>query len=311
MIRLTLRQLEYFEALSQTLHFGRAAALCGVTQPALSAQIAELEILLSCKLFSRARRAVALTDDGRALLEKTSEILGAARGLEANAPDVRLPMTGRFRLGIIPTIAPYLLPPLLPALRMAFPAFQIELREAITPVLVEAIRDGEIDAFVAALPIIDNGLSAEPLFREAFFLAVPRDDPDFVAPPVAPDSPALERLMLLEEGHCLREQALTVCSRVKPVAMKRFGATSLTTLMQMVANGLGVTLIPEMAAQTANAISGLKIVPFAQPAPSREIALFSRKASPRMKECAQLADQIVTVWAGSGDAQQVQGQQQP
>lgn len=289
MIRTSLRQLEYFEALAQSLHFGRAATACGVTQPALSAQIAELEDLLGCRLFSRERRAVALTEDGVALLPKASSILQAARDFERGSqPDPA--MQGRFRLGLIPTVAPYVLPSLLPALRQAFPLFQLELREALTPALVEAVRVGEIDAFIAALPLQDRQITALPLFQEAFFLAVPASDPDFVSPPVSPDSPALERLMLLEEGHCLREQALSVCTQVKPVAMKRFGATSLFTLMQMVANGMGVTLIPNMAVATAEAIGGLKVVPFVPPAPQRTLALFTRRNSARYGECEMLAE---------------------
>lgn len=310
MIRTSLRQLEYFEALAETLHFGRAAALCGVTQPALSAQIAELEEVLGCRLFNRARRAVTLTEEGQSLLPQAANILQAARSFESSGQRPSA-MQGRFRLGLIPTIAPYLLPPLLPALRQAFPSFQLELREALTPHLTEALLAGEIDAFIAALPIADRQMMATPLFDESFFLAVPASDPDFIAPPVPPDSPALERLMLLEEGHCLREQALAVCTQVKPVAMKRFGATSLTTLLQMVANGLGVTLIPEMAMPSANAIAGLKIVPFAAPAPLRSIALFQRRNGLRTEECAKLAELICATWNGSGDAEQVKTEKQP
>lgn len=299
MIRTSLRQLEYFEALADTLHFGRAAAVCGVTQPALSAQIAELEEVLGCRLFNRARRAIALTEEGQALLPQAATILQAARSLESSG---RRPsaMQGRFRLGLIPTIAPYLLPPLLPALRQTFPSFQLELREALTPQLTEALLAGEIDAFIAALPIEDRQVTATPLFDETFFLAVPASDPDFIAPPVAPDSPALERLMLLEEGHCLREQALAVCTQVKPVSMKRFGATSLTTLLQMVANGLGVTLIPEMAIASASMIPGLKVVPFARPMPARSIALFHRRNGVRRDECEMLAELIQGSWRAAG-----------
>lgn len=310
MIRTSLRQLEYFEALAETLHFGRAASLCGVTQPALSAQIAELEAVLHCRLFNRARRGVTLTDDGRNLLPKAVGILHAARDLES-ANRRYATMEGPFRLGLIPTIAPYLLPHLLPVLRQAFPAFQLELREAVTPHLIEALLAGETDAFVAALPMDDRQITALPLFEESFFLAVPASDPDFVAPPVPPDSPALERLMLLEEGHCMREQALAVCRQVKPVALKRFGATSLTTLMQMAANGLGVTLIPHLAVPSANAIAGLKVVRFAQPTPMRSIALFHRRNSLRAEECARLAEEIRLVWGRLGEAEQMQRQENP
>ncbi len=289
MIRLTLRQMEYCEALAESLHFGRAAALVGVTQPALSAQIAEMEEKLGCRLFERGRAGVRLTEDARSLLPRFAAVLSEIREIEAATQSGRRPMEGRFRLGLIPTVAPYLLPRVLPTLRQRFPDLQLELREAVTATLVSETSVGGLDAFIAALPIEAPGLSAEPLFEDRFFLAAPADDPDFVAPPVPPESPALEKLMLLEEGHCLREQALAVCGSVKPVAMASYGATSLTTLLQMVAHGLGVTLIPEMAITAASQTRGLKVVPFAAPVPARTICLARRKNGARAEECRTLA----------------------
>ena len=232
MIRLTVRQMQYFDALAQTLHFGRAAAAAGVSQPALSAQIAEMEQRLACKLFDRSGHGVRLTEEARALLPRIERILQELRDIESSALRGRLTMEGRFRLGIIPTIAPYLLPSALPELRTRFPALQLELREAVTATLVSDTSAGRLDGFIAALPLDYPGLVAEELFRDRFFLAVPEKDAAFAAPPVAPENPALERLMLLEEGHCLREQALAVCGSVKPTAMANYGATSLTTLTQ-------------------------------------------------------------------------------
>ena len=147
------------------------------------------------------------------------------------------------------------------------------MREAVTSTLVEETTERRLDAFIAAKPLDETILATEELFTDRFFLAVREGDPAFASPPVAPESPALERLMLLEEGHCLREQALAVCGSVKPVAMASFGATSLTTLLQMVAHGMGVTLVPEMAADAASAMRDLKIVPFAEPMPERTICL--------------------------------------
>lgn len=293
MIKLTIRQMEYFEALAETLHFSRAAALAGVTQPALSAQVGEMEERLGRRLFDRDRRGVRMTDEALALKPRIEALLAELRDIEAESLRGRRPMQGRFRLGLIPTMAPYLLPGALPRLRERFPALRLELREAVTATLIEETAGGRLDAFIAALPIEAPGIEARPLFEDRFFLAVPADDPGFVAPPVAPESPALERLMLLEEGHCMREQALAVCGSVKPVAMASYGATSLTTLLQMVAHGLGVTLIPEMALAPAGGTPGLRVVPFAEPMPTRAVCMARRGNSPRAAECDAVADIFV------------------
>jgi len=289
MIKLTVRQMEYFDAVAQTLHFGRAAALAGVSQPALSSQIAEMEERLGCRLFERGGKAVRLTDEAQLLQPRIERLLNELREVERLAAQGRGAMEGRFRLGIIPTVAPYLLPRMLPAIRARFPKLQLELREAVTGTLAEETAARRLDAFVAAAPIDTPGLVTEELFADRFFLAVPEGDPEFAAPPVPPESPALERLMLLEEGHCMREQALSVCGSVKPVAMASYGATSLTTLLQMVAHGMGVTLVPEMAVQAAGASPDLKIVPFAEPMPERTICLAWRRNGPLQEECLALA----------------------
>ena len=292
MTSLTIRQLLYFDALAQTRHFGRAAELVGVTQPALSSQIAELEARLGCRLFERGGRSVQLTEEAAALQPRIGAILAQIREVEALASRGRRRMQGRFRLGMIPTVAPYMLPRMLPQLRESFPELQLELREAVTDTLATETLAGRIDAFVAALPLDQPGLSSEALFEDRFLLAVPEADADFVDPPVQPESPALERLMLLEEGHCLREQALKVCGNVRPATLASFGATSLTTLLQMVGHGLGVTLIPEMAAEPSRAVEGLKVVPFAEPAPARTIALAWRRGGQREAECRDLAEVV-------------------
>lgn len=289
MIGLTVRQMLYFDALAQTLHFGRAAKLAGVSQPALSSQIAEMEERLNCRLFERGGKMVRMTDEAHALQPRIERILADIRDVETTARRGRPTMEGRFRLGIIPTVAPYLLPHVLPELRKRYPALQLELREAVTASLVEDAASGKLDAFIAALPLDHPGLVAEELFADRFFLAVPTGDPAFASPPVPPESPALERLMLLEEGHCLREQALAVCGNVRPVAMASYGATSLTTLLQMVAHGLGVTLVPEMAANAAGVMPDLRIVPFQEPMPQRMICMAWRRNKVRQDECMELA----------------------
>lgn len=299
MIRLTVRQMEYFAALAETQHFGRAAEVAGVSQPALSAQIAEMEGRLDCRLFERGKRGVRLTEEARVLQPRIARILSDIRDLEAAARRGRRALEGRFRLGIIPTIAPYLLPRMLPGVRERFPSLQLELREAVTDTLITETAAGRLDGFVAALPIEHAQIASEPLFADRFFLAVPKDDPGFVEPPVPPESPALERLMLLEEGHCMREQALAVCGKVRPAAMANYGATSLTTLLQMVAHGHGLTLIPEMAVDES-ATAAISIVPFAEPAPSRTICLAWRRNGSRQEECLLLAELLRDLGGRSG-----------
>lgn len=298
MIHLTIRQLEYFEALAETLHFGRAASLVGVTQPALSAQIAELERRLGCRLFERDARTVRFTEAALEIRPRIERLLADLRELEARAGARQQAMQGRFRLGVIPTIAPYFLPAVLPALKARFPELSVELRESVTQTLVEETVAGQLDAMVAALPLHHGALTVEELFEDRFFLAIPASDRELVSPPVAPESPVLERLMLLEEGHCLRDQALAICGAVRPVAMASFGATSLTTLLQMVAHGQGITLIPEMAA-AAGGIDGVRVVSFAEPVPARRIGLAWRRNSSRQHDCQALA-RFLSGFEGAG-----------
>jgi LysR family hydrogen peroxide-inducible transcriptional activator len=298
MIRFTIRQLEYFAALAETRHFGRAAAQCGVTQPALSAQLAELEERLGCTLFERGGRAVSLTSEAEALRPRIERVLAEMRDIQAGAQRGRGALEGPFRLGIIPTVAPYLLPRALPALRVRYPQLRLELRETVTERLVEEAAAGRLDGFVAAMPIDDARIAARPLFADRFFLAVAPHDATFVEPPVPPESPALERLMLLEEGHCMREQALAICGRARPPAMANYGATSLTTLLQMVAHGHGVTLIPEMAAEAERAAGNIRIVPFEEPMPSRTICMAWRRNGAREADCLLLAA-VIAASAGA------------
>ena len=289
MIQITVRQMEYFEALVRTRHFGRAAESVGVSQPALSTQIAEMEQRLGCRLFERSSRGLSLTEKGLELAPEVERILGGIRDFEAAGGQKRNAMEGRLRLGIIPTVAPYLLPAVLPALKRRYPALQLELREAVTPVLLEEVLGGRLDGLIAASPLDAASLTVEELFQDRFFLAVPRTDPAFVTPPVAPESVALERLMLLEEGHCMREQALAVCGQVRPAVMANYGATSLTTLMQMVAHGLGVTLIPEIAVDSTSGMRDLRVLPFADPVPARTLCVAWRHNAPRQDDCMELA----------------------
>ena len=289
----SVRQMRYFDILANTLHFRKAAEMARISQPALSAQIAEMELLLGATLFERTRRTVVLTERGRRLLPRIRGILDEIRSLEELAGQRRGTLRGRLRLGIIPTIAPYLLPLLIPDLREAYPELAIELREAVTSKLVEDLRLGDLDAIIAALPIEGEGTVAKPLFRDRFLIATSNNDIDVLTSPMTQEDVALERLLLLEEGHCLRDQALAVCSNVKQRQLVNYGATSMATLLQMVSHGMGLTLIPEIAVRTEAGRNNVRIVAFADPEPSREIGLIWRKQSERREDFEALAITIV------------------
>ncbi|QND52062.1 LysR family transcriptional regulator [Phyllobacterium sp. 628] len=289
----SVRQMRYFDILATTLHFRKAAELARVSQPALSAQIAEMEQRLGTTLFERTRRSVVLTDMGKRLLPRVRGILNGIRSLEELASQKRGILQGRLRLGIIPTIAPYLLPILIPALREAYPELTIELREAVTSKLVEDLRMGDLDALIAALPIDSDGVVARPLFRDRFLIATSSNDIDILTSPMTQESVALERLLLLEEGHCLRDQALAVCTSVKQRQLVNYGATSMATLLQMVSHGMGLTLIPEIAVRTEASRNNVRIIAFADPEPSREIGLIWRRQSERRDDFEALATTIV------------------
>lgn len=289
----SVRQMRYFDILATTLHFRKAAELARISQPALSAQIAEMEQRLGTPLFERTRRTVVLTDMGKRLLPRVRGILNGIRSLEELASQRRGILQGRLRLGIIPTIAPYLLPILIPELREAYPELTIKLREAVTSKLVEDLRLGDLDALIAALPIDSDGIVAKPLFRDRFLIATSSNDTDILTSPMTQESVALERLLLLEEGHCLRDQALAVCTSVKQRQLVNYGATSMTTLLQMVSHGMGLTLIPEIAVRTEASRNNVRILAFADPEPSREIGLIWRRQSERRDDFEALAATIV------------------
>lgn len=288
---ITLKQLTYFEALAHTLHFGRAAERANVSQPALSAQIAELENRLGCRLVERTRGAIVLSESGQRLLPAFRRVLAEVRSIEEQVQQTTGLLTGRMQIGMIPTIAPYLLPALAPELAKRFPQLDFGVREAITETLVSQLRNGDLDAVIAALPIKETGLSHRVLFEDRFVMAVSNNDRDILDSPLNRHKAAFDRLLLLEEGHCLRDQALSVCQEHSNVALVNFGATSLTTLLQMVAHGMGRTLLPEIALSAESPRLGdIRFVPFAPPAPSREIAVFFRSASERQADFEAFAD---------------------
>ncbi|QHG71086.1 hydrogen peroxide-inducible genes activator [Ensifer adhaerens] len=289
---LTLRQMRYFDALASARHFGKAAELVHVSQPALSAQIMEMENHLGVKLVERSRSGVFLTRKGEEVLARTRAILSEVDQLELSARASSGTLEGRIRIGVIPTLAPYLVPRLVPHLRQVYPAIEIELKESVTSRLVADLGEGLLDAVVAALPIEADGLSTKPLFSDRFYMAMADDERNILMSPLTEDQVDVEQLLLLEEGHCLRDQALAVCSTAGKRRLVSFGATSMTTLLQMVANGMGMTLIPEIAIATEAARNSIRIVPFAAPEPAREIGLIWRRSSPRERDMEALAAAI-------------------
>ncbi|OLP58062.1 LysR family transcriptional regulator [Xaviernesmea oryzae] len=290
---ITLRQMRYFEALATTGHFGRAAAAANISQPALSAQIMEMERHLGVRLVERGRSGVLVTAAGQDALIRVRRILAEVDGLKQVGESRSAPLEGTLRLGIIPTVAPYLVPRLLPDLQRAYPALHVELKETLTDRLLQALREGRLDSVIAALPIDEPGLKTRPLFRDRFFMAVAQEEARFLVSPMTQGELDVDRLLLLEEGHCLRDQALAVCGTGKR-SLVDFGATSMATLLQMVAHNMGVTLIPEIAVSAETARNAIRVMPFAHPGPARELGLIFRASHGRPQDIDALAAVITT-----------------
>ena len=284
---ITLRQLRYLTALARHRHFGRAAEDCAVTQPALSMQVRELEREIGAELVERRPGDIALTDTGLDVARRAEHILAAARDLVdyARHRDV---LSGRLVLGIIPTLAPYILPRVLPQLQARYPLLRLEVRETQTKQLLGELTSGDIDCVMLALPAEDADVETLPLFTDAFLLAVPAADPLPAHSRVDVADVDRRRLILLEEGHCLRDQALAFCATKRRDQPAGLGATSLTTVMQMVANGYGVTLVPEVAIDAELRDARVKLLRFAEPEPGRSIGLAWRRTSPRGNDFAAL-----------------------
>ncbi len=289
---MTLRHMRYFDALANTMHFGRAASLVHISQPALSTQIAELEKTLGMQLVERGNSALRLTEAGQSLLPKIRAILAQVKAIEDEHVTFGEPLSGKISLGIIPTVAPYIIPKLLPLIRQHYPELEIELREAVTASLIDELLFGRIDTIIAALPIANANFEHVILFVDRFLVAVADNDRDVLAGPIEQEGFAPERLLLLEEGHCLREQALEVCQLPASRQRANFGATSLSTLLQMVSNGMGMTLIPEMAVEVEATRNAMRIVRFSEPEPSRTIGLLWRKSSTMKRDIKALGELI-------------------
>jgi LysR family hydrogen peroxide-inducible transcriptional activator len=298
---ITLRQLRYLSALAEHRHFGRAAAACAVTQPALSMQIRELEKLLGIELVERRPGEVALTQIGAEVARRGDRMLAAARDLVDFARHRGRLLTGRLQLGVIPTLAPYVLPKILPVVQRRYPDLRIELRETQTRPLIDELAHGTLDVVMLALPIGEADIETIHLFDDPFLLAVPAGDPRPERARVAPREIDPQRLILLEEGHCLRDQALAYCGTERRDAPMSLGATSLATVMQMVANGYGVTLVPRVAVDVEVRDERVKLLRFAEPEPGRTIGLAWRRTSPRKVDFVALG-QLVVETLGFGEA---------
>ncbi len=281
---MNLRDLRYLVALADERHFGRAAERCFVSQPTLSAQIRKLEEYLGVTLVERQPKRVSLTETGEKVVERARRLLLEADAIVEVAKTDRDPLAGTLRLALIPTVGPYLLPEIARRLKRALPRLKLMLYEYQTAPLLEKLRDGELDLGILALPVPTDGLATAELYEEPFTLAVPADHPLAARDRVKVADLEGEKLLLLEDGHCLRDQALEVCSRIGVGEDGDYRATSLETLRQMVAAGHGVTLLPELAAAApVGTARGLKAKPFAKPAPSRTIGAVWRKSTTRSK----------------------------
>ncbi len=278
---MNLRDLKYFVALADHRHFGRAAAACFVSQPTLSTQIRKLEEELGAPLVERAPRKVMLTPTGALVAERARRIIGDIEQMKEVARGNRDPEAGTLRLGMFPTLGPYLLPHVVPAIRARFPQLELLLIEEKSDVLLAQLREGRLDAALLALPVHDEHLHVEPLFEEPFVLAVPEHHPLASRDTLHLADLGEQRLLLLEDGHCLRDQALDVCHLAGASEKSGFQATSLETLRQMVAANVGVTLLPMLAVQPPVAQSpDIRLVGFADdPPPSRHIAMVWRRSS--------------------------------
>jgi LysR family transcriptional regulator, hydrogen peroxide-inducible genes activator len=282
MADLKLKDLKYLVAIADTRHFGKAAARSFVSQPTLSAQIRKLEEYLGVQLIERQPRHALLTPAGAAVVERARRIAQASDEIVEIARSHRDPLSGRLRIAFLPTIGPYLLPTVAPRIHKALPDLELMLYEYQTEPMLEHLHGGDIDAGVLALPVDLDGLESRELYAEPFVLATPTDHPLARRNSVRAEDLRGHSLLLLEEGHCLRDQALDVCGHVAVAEMQDFRATSLETLRQMVATGAGVTLLPQLATEGAYANArGVAIRTFTRPAPTRQIGLVWRSTTAR------------------------------
>ncbi|WP_075214553.1 hydrogen peroxide-inducible genes activator [Mongoliimonas terrestris] len=292
-MKITLRQLRYLEALATERHFGRAAERCAVSQPALSAQIRDLEAALTVTLVERTSSGARLTRVGEEIVARARSILTEVGDLEAFARARGAALAGPLRLGVIPSIAPFLLPTLLPRAAARFPDLQLEIRETVTATLVEELAAGDLDLVVASVPLGHPALTELALFDDAFVLAAPRRGPFALAGIAsAADIPA-DALLLLEDGHCLRDQTLAVCGAIDARRLRSSGVTSLTTILQLVAAGQGLTLLPDLFLATVPFdADNIRLTRFGDQEPRRTVGLAWRRTNPLAEEFRRFGDLV-------------------
>lgn len=284
---LTLKQLRYFEALARHRHFGRAAEACAISQPALSMQIRELEDALGTALFDRGARQVRLTGFGDEFSERARDILRSVDELGDLARASREQLAGRLRIGVIPTIAPYLLPTIIGDLARSHADLDIRVRETVTPKLLRELTEGRLDTAIVALPVSEPSFTETALFEEHFVLVRPGEDAGKPVP--SPEKLREMRLLLLEEGHCFRDQALSFCNLRSPLPRELLDGSSLSTLVQMVGAGIGVTLIPDMAVPVETRSASVSVARFGAPQPSRTVGMIWRRTSPLANQLMQIS----------------------
>jgi LysR family transcriptional regulator, hydrogen peroxide-inducible genes activator len=286
---MNLRDLKYLVALSAHRHFGKAAEACFVSQPALSMQIKKLEEALGVKLLERTNKSVLLTDTGIAITERAHHILHQVEEMRDLAKLAKDPYSGELKIGIIPTLAPYLLPLVIPSLSKEFPKISFYLIEEQTATLIDKLKIGKLDAAFLALPVIETSFATSLLFEEEFLLVVPSTHPLAKRKAIKQNDLDNQNVLLLEEGHCMHEQTLTLCHKMNASEAKNFRATSLETLRHMVASGNGVTLMPKLAQQLNDNVC---YIPFASPKPVRSIGLYWRFSTVKKTLLADIATQI-------------------
>ncbi len=295
---ISLKQLRYFEAVARTRHFGKAAEQCAVTQPALSMQIQELEKELGVQLMERGRGGVMLTEAGRDIAGRATRILAETRDIVDFARRQGNILSGPLHLGVIPSVAPYVLPALLPLVRERFPDLDLHLRETQTHHLVGELLDGGLDLLLLALPVENPEIETIKLFNDRFLLAMPKSRriPNRIR--ATPELLQQDRLLLLEEGHCLRDQALSFCNLRRVDNIDTFGASNLSTIVQMVAGGLGMTLLPELSIKLECRHDDIRLMRFADPQPRRVVGLAWRRSSPRKRHFVELGKLIISATSG-------------
>lgn len=294
---MNLRDLQYLVAVAELQHFGKAADASFISQPTLSAQIKKLENYLNVQLIERTPKKMRMTPTGKAIVEKAKTILQNVDDIKNIARYAHDPEAGTLKMGLIPTLAPYLLPHIIPSLNEHFPKLELLLYEEKTQTILQKLKEGDLDSVILALPVENEGLTEKPLFNEKFFVALPKNHRLCKQKVLKISDLKDEKVLLLEEGHCLRQQALEVCGNIRLPKNSDFSATSLETLRHMVASGIGVTLLPELAANVHLPNQNTLVIKhFVEPQPSRQIGMLWRKSSalaPLMEKIAAICQQSI------------------